>query len=89
MAIHPFPFFCKSHIKAPFARLDLDWPWVKRAKEQGLTLVINPDAHSPGELALVRYGVNVARRGWLEKKDVFNTLSESQISQALWQKAAK
>src|SRR5881397_3425747 len=26
MAIHPFPFFCKSHIKAPFARLDLDWP---------------------------------------------------------------
>jgi DNA polymerase (family 10) len=36
-------------------------------------LVINPDAHATGEIALVDFGVSVARRGWLEKKDVFNT----------------
>lgn len=60
-------------INAQPDRLDLDWPHVKRAKALGIPLVINPDAHAPGELGLVRYGVNVARRGWLTAADVFNT----------------
>jgi DNA polymerase (family 10) len=54
-------------------RLDLEWTSVRRAKAMGIPLVINPDAHSEGELALYEYGVDVARRGWLEKADVFNT----------------
>lgn len=55
-------------------RLDLDWRWVKRAKGLGIPLVINPDAHSPVELAYAQtYGIDVARRGWLTKDDVFNT----------------
>ena len=37
-----------------------------------MQLVINPDGHSTGDLEYVGYGVDVARRGWLEKKDVFN-----------------
>jgi DNA polymerase (family 10) len=60
-------------INAQPTRLDLDWVHVKRAKTMGIPIVINPDAHSEGELALYAYGVDVARRGWLEKKDVFNT----------------
>ena len=48
---------------------------MKRAKAMGIPLVINPDAHSHGELALYEYGVDVARRGWLTKDDVFNTRS--------------
>jgi DNA polymerase (family 10) len=43
--------------------------------------VINPDAHSPGEIALTRYGVDVARRGWLEKKDVLNTRPLKEVIQ--------
>jgi DNA polymerase (family 10) len=60
-------------INAQPLRLDLDWVHVKRARAMGIPLVINPDAHSPGELAFFTYGINVARRGWLTKDDVFNT----------------
>ncbi|QDU18140.1 DNA polymerase/3'-5' exonuclease PolX [Urbifossiella limnaea] len=64
-------------------RLDLDWVHVKRAKALGVLLVINPDAHSPDQLALTRFGVDVARRGWLEAKDVFNTRSLAEVQAEL------
>lgn len=70
-------------INAQPSRLDLDWIHVKRAKAMGIPIVINPDAHSPGELALVKYGVHVARRGWLTKDDVFNTQSYAQVVKEL------
>jgi DNA polymerase (family 10) len=60
-------------INAQPHRLDLDWVHVKRAKALGIPIVINPDAHGTDELELYRYGVDVARRGWLTKADVFNT----------------
>jgi len=60
-------------INAQPLRLDIDWTYVKRAKALGIPIVINPDAHSEAELELYAYGVDVARRGWLEKADVFNT----------------
>jgi DNA polymerase (family 10) len=60
-------------INAQPSRLDIDWVHAKRAKALGIPVVINPDAHSPGELALTTFGVQVARRGWLTKDDVFNT----------------
>jgi DNA polymerase (family 10) len=59
-------------INAQPSRLDLDWTWVKRAKALGVMLAINPDAHSPEELALTHFGIDVARRGWLTKEDVIN-----------------
>jgi DNA polymerase (family 10) len=68
-------------INAHPQRLDIDWIQCKRAKALGVTLVINPDAHSPGEIALTRYGVDVARRGWLEKKDVLNTRPLKEVMQ--------
>ena len=65
-------------------RLDLDWVWVKRAKTLGIPIVINPDAHSPGELAYTRaYGTDVARRGWLTKDDVFNTRPLAEVVKEL------
>jgi DNA polymerase (family X) len=70
-------------INAQPSRLDLDWIHCKRAKALGVQLVINPDAHSTGELELLRYGVDVARRGWLEKKDVFNTKTLAQVTKVL------
>jgi DNA polymerase (family X) len=54
-------------------RLDLDEVWAKRAMEEGVPLVIDSDAHSVGELDNVGYGVLVARRAWLEAKNVANT----------------
>src|SRR5438270_7630294 len=50
-------------INAQPTRLDLDWSHCKRAKALGVKLVLNPDAHSTEELALLPYGVVVARRG--------------------------
>jgi DNA polymerase (family 10) len=69
-------------INAQPMRLDLDWVHCKRAKVLGVRLVINPDAHSTSELAYTDYGVDVARRGWLEKADIFNTLTAAQVSKA-------
>ena len=64
-------------------RLDLDWIHCKRARALGVKLVINPDAHDVNEIAYTSFGIDVARRGWLEKKDVFNTQSLAQIKKAL------
>ncbi|MCS7022284.1 MAG: DNA polymerase/3'-5' exonuclease PolX [Gemmataceae bacterium] len=60
-------------INAQPLRLDLDWLHVKQARNLGVPLVINPDAHSTHELTFYRYGVMVARRGWLQREQVFNT----------------
>jgi DNA polymerase (family X) len=69
-------------INAQPQRLDLDWHWVKRAKAMGIPIAINPDAHSPGELALTSFGIDVARRGWLRPQDVFNTKSTAEVKAA-------
>lgn len=70
-------------INAQPTRLDLDWKYVKQAKAMGIPIVINPDAHSTGELALYKYGVHVARRGWLTRDDVFNTRSLADVMKEL------
>lgn len=55
-------------------RLDLDWRWVKKAKEMGIKLMINPDAHSLPEIADTGFGTAMARKGWCEKSDILNCL---------------
>jgi DNA polymerase (family 10) len=55
-------------------RLDLDEIWARRAMQEGVKLVVDSDAHSPGELENVQFGIAVARRAWLESKNVANTL---------------
>ena len=61
-------------INAHPSRLDLNDRWSKRAKELGVKLAINTDAHSTCGLSVMEYGVKTARRGWLEKRDILNTL---------------
>lgn len=55
-------------------RLDLDDFHAQAAKEAGCKLVIDTDAHNKEHLKYMQLGIAVARRGWLEKEDVVNTL---------------
>jgi DNA polymerase (family 10) len=55
-------------------RLDVNDTYAKRAKEMGIPLVISTDAHVVNQFNFITYGVSIARRGWLEKNDVLNTL---------------
>jgi len=55
-------------------RLDLKDIHARQAKERGVIITINTDAHSIDDLDLMIYGIYTARRGWLEKKDVLNAL---------------
>jgi len=61
-------------------RLDLDWIHCKRARELGIRLVINPDAHSTEGLDVICYGIDVARRAWLTSADILNTRSVDEIA---------
>jgi DNA polymerase (family 10) len=60
-------------------RLDLHDVHVHRAKELGVPVVISTDAHSPRGLAHMRFGVDQARRGWLQASDVLNTKSAAEL----------
>ncbi len=60
-------------INAHPERLDLDDVYSRRAIELGIMLAVNTDAHSAGDLDLVRFGVATARRGWVGPQNVINT----------------
>lgn len=55
-------------------RLDLPEDLVYEAVKRDVKLIINSDAHSVDSLSLLKYGIDVARRGWCEKKNIINTL---------------
>ena len=61
------------------SRLDLNDINAKAAREMGVKISINSDAHDAEQLLTMKYGVNVARRAWLEKKDVLNALSLKEL----------
>ncbi|MBA4418121.1 MAG: DNA polymerase/3'-5' exonuclease PolX [Syntrophus sp. (in: bacteria)] len=60
-------------------RLDIDWRYMKYAKEKGVMISINPDAHSAAGLMEIPYGVGIARKGWQERKDILNTQDVNDI----------
>ncbi|MDI6887356.1 MAG: DNA polymerase/3'-5' exonuclease PolX [Candidatus Thermoplasmatota archaeon] len=62
-------------------RLDLRDVHVKLAKEKGCKICLGTDAHNVSHLDFMKYGVATARRGWLTKKDVLNTLSVKEIAE--------
>jgi DNA polymerase (family 10) len=64
-------------------RLDLKDVYLRMCKERGVKVVISTDSHNAGNLSLIRYGVTMARRGWLEKRDVINALPTEQFLAAL------
>ncbi|MDD3919026.1 MAG: DNA polymerase/3'-5' exonuclease PolX [Candidatus Pacebacteria bacterium] len=64
-------------------RLDLSNYHIKRAKEIGCKFFINTDTHALKQMDRMEYGVNEARRGWAEKKDIINTLSLREVEKFL------
>jgi DNA polymerase (family X) len=64
-------------------RLDLKDVYLRMCKERGVKVVISTDAHTTTNLSFIRYGVTTARRGWLEKKNVINTLPCDEFLAAL------
>jgi DNA polymerase (family X) len=66
-------------INAYFERLDLDDIHCRKAKEMGIRVGIGTDSHHLDQMWMISLGVAVARRGWLETKDVLNTLSLKEI----------
>lgn len=61
------------------ARLDLDWRYLKKVRDLGIAVSINPDAHEINGFSDTAFGVAIARKGWLEKKDVFNALPRPEV----------
>jgi DNA polymerase (family 10) len=66
-------------INAMPSRLDLKDMHTYQARELGVKLIINTDAHSTGHLDFMRFGVGIARRGWCEAKDILNTRPLSEV----------
>jgi len=64
-------------------RLDLRDIYIRRAKNEGVKMIINTDSHYKEQLNLMEYGVSQARRGWAEKTDIINTLSVSGLIENL------
>jgi len=64
-------------------RLDIDWRWLRYAKEKGVKIAINPDAHRADDIKDVFYGVGTARKGWLTKEEVVNTRGVAEITELL------
>ncbi len=64
-------------------RLDLNDVHLRQAKQRGVKVVINTDSHHTSHLDKIRYGILQARRAWLTKHDVLNTLSAEQFAKAM------
>jgi DNA polymerase (family 10) len=64
-------------------RLDLSDRHVRLARDRGMKIIISTDAHDPEHFKLMRYGVTTARRGWMEKSGVLNTLPPEKLLASL------
>jgi DNA polymerase (family 10) len=70
-------------------RLDMDWRWWPLAREKGVRCSINPDAHRLPALQNLWFGVQLARKGWLTRNDVINTLPLGKVETVLAQKRGR
>jgi DNA polymerase (family 10) len=70
-------------INSQVDRLDLDDTHARLARDRGVRLVIDSDAHSPAALGTLRWGATIARRGWIEPQDVLNTRPVEEFRAAL------
>jgi DNA polymerase (family 10) len=76
----------RLEVNASPERLDLYGPLLRSAKAKGAKFTIATDAHHPRHLANMRFGVTMARRGWLEAGDILNTLPLDLFTKALQSK---
>jgi len=66
-------------LNAYYDRLDLNEFYLKKAKDKGIKISLGTDTHHAGGFEMMRFGVGIARRAWLEKKDIINCLSYEDI----------
>jgi DNA polymerase (family 10) len=64
-------------------RLDMPPPHVREARRRGIRFVVSTDAHSIAELRNLRYGIDMARKGWLTRKDVLNTRDADEFARTV------
>jgi DNA polymerase (family 10) len=64
-------------------RLDLSVPYVREAIRQGVRITIDTDAHDERALSFMRYGVDQARRAWVEKSNVINAMTLKEFEEFL------
>ena len=76
-------------INASYPRLDLNDVNARAAMETGCMLTINTDAHSTGELDLIPYGIDVARRAWLTPQHVINCMSLEELRKFIAKKRGR
>ncbi len=74
---------CFMEINAAPDRLDLSDIYARMAKDKGVKLALSTDAHNLDNLGYMRFGVNQARRAWLEPKDVINTYSWEELKKII------
>ncbi|MGE5156656.1 MAG: DNA polymerase III, partial [Gemmatimonas sp.] len=74
---------CHLELNADPDRLDLNDIQVHAAKSAGVKLAISTDAHSVAGFANIRFGIDQARRGWLEASDVINTQPLARLKKLL------
>jgi len=72
---------CALEVNSQAERLDLTDSACLAAKHAGVKLVVSSDAHHPRDFAMLEYGVNQARRGWIEPGDVLNTRPAAKLRQ--------
>ena len=64
-------------------RLDMEPRWIREARKRKIKFVISVDAHSMNALHNVKYGVGIARRGWVRKGEVLNSLGVKAFQKAV------
>ena len=64
-------------------RLDMEPRWIREARKRRIKFVVSTDAHSTGALNNVKYGVDIARRGWVRRGEVLNALGVKAFQKAV------
>jgi DNA polymerase (family X) len=74
---------CAMELNAYPDRLDLNDANLRRAKEYGVKIVVNTDSHHTSHMEKMKYGILQARRAWLSKQDILNTLPAESFATAI------
>jgi DNA polymerase (family 10) len=74
---------CAVEVNGDPHRLDLEPRWIRAARARGIKFIVSTDAHSIGGLGYLPFGVAMARRGWLSRGDILNTLDAEEFMRAV------
>jgi DNA polymerase (family 10) len=74
---------CAIEVNGDPRRLDLEPRWIRAARERSIKFIVSTDAHSTAGLKNLRHGVSMARRGWLTRSEVLNTLETRAFMRAV------